>query len=184
MIRHIELCDRQLAALDRGARSLSIKTNWTYSHLGKAYEAFCIVSASRRLEFASPGAASTRPTPMLIIVVPPVWAHRVEQDVDWQSRVQQQRLFTLLCERPAFVASAVPGPARFALQKRLQRARKFLLLVDVFGPFVLNAIPDVSASRLDIVKLDDLHKLGENGSNERLEAVVRKLELAKAMEVR
>lgn len=49
---------------------------------------------------------------------------------------------------------------------------------------MLNAIREVSASRLDIVKLDDLHKLGENGSNERLEAVVRKLELAKAMEVR
>jgi hypothetical protein len=42
--RHIEFCDRQLDALDRQARSLSVKTNWTYWHLGKAYEAFCMVS--------------------------------------------------------------------------------------------------------------------------------------------
>jgi len=43
-IKHIEFCDRQLDALDRKARSLSVKTNWTYWHLGKAYEAFCTVS--------------------------------------------------------------------------------------------------------------------------------------------
>jgi hypothetical protein len=43
-IRHIEFCDRQLDALDRQARSLSVKTNWTFWHLGKAYEAFCMVS--------------------------------------------------------------------------------------------------------------------------------------------
>jgi hypothetical protein len=43
-IRHIEFCDRQLDALDRQVRSLSVQTNWTYWHLGKAYEAFCVVS--------------------------------------------------------------------------------------------------------------------------------------------
>jgi hypothetical protein len=32
-IEHIESCDRQLDALDRQVRSLSIKTNWTYWHL-------------------------------------------------------------------------------------------------------------------------------------------------------
>ena len=82
------------------------------------------------------------------------------------------------------VASAVPGPARFALQKRLQRARKFLLLVDVFGPFVLNVVPEVSVSRLDMVKLDDLLKLVGDGSNDQVASIVRKLELAEAMQVR
>jgi hypothetical protein len=182
VIRHIELCDRQLDALDRGARSLSIKTNWTYWHLGKAYEAFCIVSAAWRLEFASYGGSNANFSAN--DCSPLVQAHQVEQDVDWQSRVQQQRLFTLLCERPAFVASAVHGPARFALQKRLQRARKFLLLVDVFGPFVLNVVPEVSVSRLDMIKLDDLLKLDGNGSNEQVAPIVRKLELAEAIQVR
>jgi len=51
-IRHIEFCDRQLDALDRQARSLSVKTNWTYWHLGKAYEAFCMVSAPHGLKLA------------------------------------------------------------------------------------------------------------------------------------
>jgi hypothetical protein len=69
------------------------------------------------------------------------------------------------------------------LQKRLQRARKFLLLVDVFGPFVLNVIPEVSVSRLDMVKLDDLYKLDGNGSDKQVGSIVRKLELAEAMQV-
>jgi hypothetical protein len=65
----------------------------------------------------------------------------------------------------------------------LQRARKFLLLVDVFGPFVLNVIPEVSVSRLDMVKLDDLYKLDGNGSDKQVGSIVRKLELAEAMQV-
>jgi hypothetical protein len=66
----------------------------------------------------------------------------------------------------------------------LQRARKFLSLVDVFGPFVLNVVPEVSVSRLDMVKLDDLYKLDSNGLNEEVRSIVRKLELAEAMQVR
>jgi len=66
----------------------------------------------------------------------------------------------------------------------LQRARKFLLLVDTFGPFVLNVVPEISVSRLDIVKLDDLLKLDGDGLNEQVAPIVRKLELAEAMQVR
>ena len=66
----------------------------------------------------------------------------------------------------------------------MQRARKFLLLVDVFGPFVLNVVPEISVSRLDTVKLDDLLKLDGDGSNEQVAPIVRKLELAEAMQVR
>ena len=69
------------------------------------------------------------------------------------------------------------------MQKRLQRARKFLLLVDVFGPFVLNVVPEISVSRLDTVKLDDLYKLDSNGLNE-VTLIARKLELTEAMQVR
>jgi len=110
-------------------------------------------------------------------------AHQVEQEQDWHSRSQQQRSFALLCEKPAFAASALPGPARFALQKRLQRARKFLLLVEIFGPFVLNVVPEVSVSRLDLIKLNDLQKLVGDGSNEQVRSIVRKLQLAEAMQV-
>jgi len=110
-------------------------------------------------------------------------SHRIEQDQNWQGRSQQQRSFALLCENPAFIASASSGPARFALQKRLQRARKFLLLVEVFGPFVLNVIPEVSVSRLDLIKLDDLQKLLGDTSNEQVRSIVRRLDLAEAMQV-
>jgi hypothetical protein len=65
----------------------------------------------------------------------------------------------------------------------LQRARKFLLLVEVFGPFVLNVVPEVSVSRLDLIKLDDIQKLLDDTSNEQVRSVVRRLELAEAMQV-
>ena len=66
----------------------------------------------------------------------------------------------------------------------MQRARKFLSLVDVFGPFVLNVVPEMSVSRLDMVKLDDLYKLDGKGLNEQVRSILRKLELAEAMQVR
>jgi hypothetical protein len=88
-----------------------------------------------------------------------------------------------LYEEPAFVASVASGPARFALQKRLQRAGKFLLLIEVLGPFVLNVVPEVSVSRLNLIKLDDLQKLVIDGSNEQVRPIARKLQLAEAMQV-
>ena len=110
-------------------------------------------------------------------------AHQAEQEQNWQSRSQQQRSFALLCKEPGFVASPSPGPARSALQKRLQRARKFVLLVEIFGPFVLNIVPEVSVSRLDLIKLDDLQEVVGAGSNEQVRSIVRKLQLAEAMQV-
>jgi hypothetical protein len=70
VIRHIELCDRQLDALDRNARSLSVKTNWTYWHLGKAYEAFCIVSPRHRLGLAGSRCSDALPHPTLKSCIP------------------------------------------------------------------------------------------------------------------
>jgi hypothetical protein len=46
-IRYVNRCFRQLDILDAGIASLSIKTNWAYWQLGKAYEAFCEVSRLR-----------------------------------------------------------------------------------------------------------------------------------------
>ena len=49
---------------------------------------------------------------------------------------------------------------------------------------MLNVVPEVSVSRLDMVKLDDLYKLDGNGLNKEVTLIVRKLELAEAMQVR
>jgi hypothetical protein len=45
------------------------------------------------------------------------------------------------------------------LKKRLQRSRKILLLVKIFRENILHAVPEVSVTRLDSVKLEDLTKL-------------------------
>ena len=57
------------------------------------------------------------------------------------------------------------------------------MLVEVFGPFVLNVVPEVSVNRLDLIKLDDLHKFLGDTSNEQVRSIVRRLELAEAMQV-
>ena len=64
-IKHIEFCDRQLDALDRKARSLSVKTNWTYWHLAKAYEAFCVVSTVPKIELGVSLSATAHPQPTI-----------------------------------------------------------------------------------------------------------------------
>ena len=70
-IKHIEFCDRQLDALDRKARSLSIKTNWTYWHLAKAYEAFCVVSTVPTMSSVHPQRESPLPTIDLDVTMRP-----------------------------------------------------------------------------------------------------------------
>jgi hypothetical protein len=48
---------------------------------------------------------------------------------------------------------------RCNLKKRLQRSRKFLLLVKTFGVIILRAVPEVTVTRLDPVNFEDLTKL-------------------------
>jgi hypothetical protein len=51
------------------------------------------------------------------------------------------------------------------------------------GPFVLYVKPEVSVSRLDLTKLDYLQKLVGAGWNEQVRSIVRKLQLAEAIQV-
>jgi hypothetical protein len=55
------------------------------------------------------------------------------------------------------------------------------LVVEIFGPFVLNVVPEVSVSRLDLIQLDDLQRLVGDGSHKQVKSIVRKLQLAEAM---
>ena len=50
----------------------------------------------------------------------------------------------------------VSPTSRSTLKKRLQRGRKFELLVRIFGTGILSAVPEVSVSRVDQVRLEDL----------------------------
>ena len=74
------------------------------------------------------------------------------------SRTEQRIIFDLLWDHTDFrLASDVT--TQWALKKRLQRGRKFLLLVTIFGTNVLHAVPEVSVRRLDLVSLEELKKL-------------------------
>ncbi|KAJ9091913.1 hypothetical protein QFC21_007026 [Naganishia friedmannii] len=133
-IKCVNRCVRQLDMLDVGMASLTIKTNWAYWQLGQAYEAFCKVNTDNT------------------------------KDRDWNHRSEQQRLFALLCKQIESVANHNSGSSnmgRSALQKRLQRARKFSLLVDTFGMSVLNSVPEVSVSRVDVLPMEELRSLAD-----------------------
>jgi hypothetical protein len=88
------------------------------------------------------------------------------KDKDWNHRSEQQRLFAMLCKQIDSVSdhdqsSGSLNTGRSALQKRLQRARKFLLLVDTFSVSVLNSVPEVSVSRLDVLRMEELRSLAD-----------------------
>ncbi|KAJ9093493.1 hypothetical protein QFC20_007117 [Naganishia adeliensis] len=51
--------------------------------------------------------------------------------------------------------------ARSGLQKRLQRARKSCSLVDAFGMSVRNNVPEVSVSRVDVLRMEELRLLAD-----------------------
>jgi len=65
----------------------------------------------------------------------------------------------MLCATPPVVEWMKSTRTRARLQKRLQRARKFVILVDVFGEQALQWVPEISVSRLDVVRLEDLQKI-------------------------
>jgi hypothetical protein len=74
-------------------------------------------------------------------------------------RTEQKVLFDMLCNEPDFQVASMDLTTLCKLKKRLQRSRKFLLLVKAFGENILHAVPEVSVARLDSVKLEDLTKL-------------------------
>ena len=57
---------------------------------------------------------------------------------------------------PAFRIEMASPTAGSTLKKRLQRGRKFALLVRIFGSGILSAVPEVSVFRVDQVRVEDL----------------------------
>ena len=68
-------------------------------------------------------------------------------------------MFELLCEEACFVDACSSETERMRLKKRLSRGRKFELLVQVFGQSILDFVPEISVSRMDGIRLEDLAKL-------------------------
>ena len=65
---------------------------------------------------------------------------------------------------------------RTRLQKRLQRARKFAILVEIFGQSVLSFVPEVSVSQIDLVKMGDLQNFaGDSVEQGRIREIKAKM---------
>ena len=74
-------------------------------------------------------------------------------------RTSQKLIFEQLCNEQCFVAAALDAKAKTTLKKRLQRGRKFLLLTRALGTGILRAVPEVSVTRLDAIRLEELSLL-------------------------
>lgn len=99
-------------------------------------------------------------------------------------RSEQQRLLVLLFTNTAFSTAQFHAPARLALNKRLQRARKFSLLVDVFGTPILHAVPQVAVTKMDGIRLEDLHSLAQREEwQARIERIITKMRSAPGPQV-
>jgi hypothetical protein len=77
----------------------------------------------------------------------------------WETKTEQTRLIELLIGQPGLSEHFAGGSTKEALKKRLQRGRKFCMVVDLFGTIALNAAPQVSVTRLDSVGIEVLRGL-------------------------
>jgi hypothetical protein len=120
---------RVLQTLDERSVTLSVSTNFAYWRLGVAYQAFGDVSLhTRHYSFR---------------LMKPLQRRRSNIGPALHPRTEQRIIFDLLWDDPDFrLASDLT--TQWALKKRLQRGRKFLLLVTIFGTNVLHAVPEVS----------------------------------------
>jgi hypothetical protein len=100
----------------------------------------------------------------------------------WDSKPEQKRLVDLVFvhgNMADYIRSGngngnSSGTSREAIKKRLQRARKFLMIVELFGTTVLNAAPGVSVSRLDLVSLQLIAGLVHEGNDNRTVETIRR----------
>lgn len=88
-------------------------------------------------------------------------------------RTMEKDAFARLCATPPVTKWIEQPTARARLQKRLQRARKFVILVDIFGEQVLQWVPEISVSRLDLVRLEDLQKIASGSIEQKRVQIIR-----------
>jgi hypothetical protein len=194
---------RSIDQLDKRSRCLTIANNWAYYNLGTVYKAFCVVirpsSPSLLLSIPTPYPnrkceCSAVPQHLIFYAVALVCdrlqSSREDVSPAWDSKPEQKRLVDLVLAHgdiADYIKSGngngngdgnsngnSSGTSRKAIKKRLQRARKFLMIVELFGTTVLNAAPDVSVSRLDLVSLQLLAGLVQEGNGNRTVETIRR----------
>jgi hypothetical protein len=158
LINEVSRLDHLLVQADK----ISIAINCCYWSIGVSYRNFCKVRCVMR------GV--------------PWWFHGLLKASNatlagsQHPRTTEKDNFAILCATPPVVEWMKSTRTRARLQKRLQRARKFVILVDVFGEQALQWVPEISVSRLDIVRLEDLQKIATGSiEQKRVQAIKDKL---------
>lgn len=77
-----------------------------------------------------------------------------------QPSAHRQKLYLeLLYRNPDVQMLYATETDRMRLRKRLQRSRKYSTLVDIFGQWILDVVPQVCVSRLDVIRSEDLEAI-------------------------
>jgi hypothetical protein len=141
LVDEMSRLDRLLVQADK----MSISINCCYWSIGVSYREFCKVRlASGRMHQWRRNSHQS--------------SHNARRHSQ-HPRTLEKEAFAKLCATPSISDVLSSAAARTRLRKRLQRARKFVTLVDIFGEQVLQWVPEVSVSRLDVVRHEDLQMI-------------------------
>lgn len=152
----------ELDRLDQRGLTLSLAVNKCYFAIGCAYNEFAGVSSG----------------PEISDQIKLIFYQSVSglSDIVVDKRAHHGYVLDMLCSTTSIQALDQDRGFRTRLQKRLQRARKFALLVTVFGESVLLFVPDVSVTRVDLIKMGDLQKFaGGSFEQERIKEIKDKI---------
>jgi hypothetical protein len=141
LVDEMSRLDRLLVQADK----MSISINCGYWSIGVSYREFC------KVRVASCRVHQCRRN-----------SYQSSQNARGHSQYPgtlEKEAFARLCATPSISNVLSSAAARSRLRKRLQRARKFVILVDIFGEQVLQWVPEISVSRLDVVRQEDLQKI-------------------------
>lgn len=148
----------RLDMLDGRVNGLSRAINYEYYRLGASYNGFIEVSLTFQL-LAERTSQSKRET------------HGNER---MHSRTEQNMAFECLREEPELRSVMMNMSARTALKKRLQRARKFEILVRILGESIMGAMPEVCVSRVDQIRMVDLEAFLTHSMEARIKRILQK----------
>ena len=126
LINEISRLDHLLVQVDK----ISIAINCCYWSIGVSYRNFCKVRCVMRGE------------PWCLHGL--LKASNATLAGSQHPRTTEKDNFAILCATPPVVEWMKSTRTRARLQKRLQRARKFVILVDVFGEQALQRVPEIS----------------------------------------
>jgi hypothetical protein len=139
----------RLDQVDMQCEKVGMGYNYAYHALGQAYGRAIGVSAKRDNKLFA----------IADLKLPSLNKAQGNGPQGW--KVARKSLAEMMQQLAAYRGLAYLNTAkgRLAWSKRLQRAHKFCLLVDIFGLTILDLSPSVSVSRLDKILLNSLEQV-------------------------